>query len=125
MTLVEVHGKLANTALLYTIILAVWGLWRFFRRQGVESNYWGALVIAEILYVAQAGLGAFLFFSGIGSLAGRYIHILYGVVSVLVVPAIFFYTHGDAKRRAMLIYGVGLLFLIGIILRAMATSGLT
>jgi hypothetical protein len=123
MTLVEIHGKLANTALLYTIILAVWGLWRFFRRQGVDGSYWGALLIAEILYVAQASLGAFLLISGIGDLAGRYMHILYGIVSVLVVPAIFFYTHGNEQRRAMLIYGVGLLFLVGVILRGMATAG--
>jgi hypothetical protein len=123
MTLVDIHGRLANTALFYTIILAIWGLWRFFRRQGVAGNYWGALVIAEVLYAVQAGLGAFLFFSGTGNLVGRYIHILYGVVSLIVIPAIFFFTHGNEHRRAMLIYGVGLLFLMGIILRAIATAG--
>jgi len=123
MTLVEIHGRLGNTALFFTIIMSLWGLWRFFRRQGVDSNYWGALAIAEVLYLAQAGLGAFLFFSGVGDLAGRTIHILYGVVSILVIPGVFMYTRGDAQRRAMLIYGVGLLFLIGVILRAITTAG--
>ena len=123
MTLIVFHDRLASTTLFYTIIMAIWGFWRFYRRQGVESSYWGALVIAEIIYLAQAGLGAYLFFSGIGVLTRGYIHILYGVVSVLVLPAIFFFTRGDEQRRAMLIYGAGFLFLVGIILRGIATAG--
>jgi len=123
MGLVEIHGNLANTALLYTIAMALWGLWRYFRRQGVDGIYWGALAIAEVLYVVQGALGAFIFFSGAGNLTGRYIHILYGVVSVLVAPGIFMYTRGEATRRVMLVYSVGFLFLVGIILRSMATAG--
>ena len=120
--LIQIHGGLANTALYYTIAMAVWGLWRFYRRQGVDSSYWAALVIAEVLYLAQGVLGAFLFFSGTGVLVGPFMHILYGVVAVLVVPALFMYTRGDETRRVMLVYGVGFLFLVGILLRSMATS---
>ncbi len=123
MTLIDVHGRLANTALIYTAIMALWGLWRYFRRQGVDGSYWGALVIAEILYVAQAALGAYLYFSGLGNLAGRGIHILYGVVAILVIPMMFVFTRGDETRRAVLVYGAGFLFLIGILIRAMATAG--
>jgi hypothetical protein len=123
MTLIEVHGRLANTALIYTAIMALWGLWRFFRHQGVDGAYWGALVIAEVLYIVQSSLGAYLYFTGIGNLTGRGIHILYGVVAVLVAPALFVFTKGDENRRAILVYGVGFLFLIGIVLRAMATAG--
>ena len=123
MSLADIHGRLGYTALFFTLIMALWGLWRFFRRQGVDSSYWGALVIAEILYIAQAGLGAFLFFSGIGVLTGGYIHILYGVVSILVIPAVFFFTRGDELRRAMLIYGIGLLFLVGVLIRSISTGG--
>jgi len=47
MSLVEIHSRLGNTALFYSIALALWGLWRYYRRQGVESSYWGALVIAN------------------------------------------------------------------------------
>ena len=122
MYLIEIHSRLANTALLYTVIMAVWGLWRYFRRQQVESNYWGALVIAEILYLVQAVLGAYLYFSRIGRL-DRGVHILYGVVIVLVIPGIFTFTRGRAERRAMLVYGAGFVFLAGIVLRAMSTGG--
>ena len=123
MSLIEVHGRLATSALLYTIVMGVWGLWRYFRHENVNSSYWGALIIGEILYLAQGSLGAFLFFSGIGNLSGKLIHILYGVVCVLTLPAIFFFTRGEESRRPMLIYGVGFLFLIGIILRGISTAG--
>lgn len=122
MSLVEIHGRLGFTALYLTIIMALWGFWRFFRRQGVGGSYWGAAVVAQILYLIQGGLGAFLFFSGLGNLTGRSIHILYGVVSVLVIPAVFFFTHGEASRRSMLAYGAGFLFLAGILLRGIVTS---
>jgi hypothetical protein len=120
--LIGIHAGLANTALYYTIAMAVWGLWRYFRRQGVDGSYWAALAIAEVLYLAQGALGAFLFFSGIGQLDSGFMHILYGVVAVLVVPALFMYTRGDETRRVMLVYGVGFLFNFLIILRSMATS---
>lgn len=123
MSLIEIHSRLANTALAYTVIMALWGLWRYFRRQGVGSNYWGALVIAEILYLVQASLGAYLFIGGAGVLTRGYIHILYGVVSVLVVPGVFFFTRGDESRRVALIYAVALLFNMGIVLRAISTGG--
>lgn len=122
MSLVDIHGRLANTALFYVILMSVWGLWRYFRKQGVDSSYWGALVIAEVLLVGQAALGAYLWISGIGHLTRTVVHILYGVISILVIPGIFVFTRGDEKRRAILIYGVGFLFLVGIVLRAMATA---
>ncbi len=121
MTVIDVHGRLANTALLYAIVLCVWGLWRFFRKQDIDSSYWGALVIAEVLFLSQIALGLYLWLSGIGRLGGA-VHVLYGVVSVLVLPGIYLYTRGDEKRRAGLIYGLGFLFLVGIIIRAMMTA---
>lgn len=120
MTIIEFHGRLATTALYFAILMALWGLFRFFRKQKVDSSYWGALVIGEGLFLLQAGLGAYIWLSGVGSLGGRWMHVLYGVVSVLVIPAVFAYTRGDEQRRATLVYGVSFLFLVGILMRAMA-----
>lgn len=119
MSLIDIHSRLGNTALFYAIIMAVWGLWRFFRRQGVDSSYSGALVIAEILIVLQGAVGFFLLFRGAQQ---HFMHILYGIVAILIIPGIFAYTKGDEHRRAMLLYGVGCLFLIGILLRATMTG---
>ncbi len=123
MSLVEIHSRLGNTALYYTIVMALWGFWRYFRKQGVDSSYWGAMVIAEVLFLGQASLGAFLWLSGIGQLAGRSIHILYGVVSILVIPGVYLYTHGEEQRRSTLVYAASFLFMIGIVLRAIFTAG--
>jgi hypothetical protein len=122
MSIVEIHGRLGNTALFYAIILAVWALWRFFRRQGTDSNYWGALVIGELLLLVQGAIGGYIYLSGIGYLERQFMHILYGVVSLLVIPATFAFTRGDDSRRVMLIYGAAQLFLVGIILRAQTVS---
>ena len=122
MTIIEVHARLANTALFYTILMALWGLWLFIRKQNINSSYWGALAIAEVLYVVQGLLGAWIWLSGLGRPIGMYMHILYGVVCVLVVPGIFLYTHGTEERRSVLLYAIGFLFLIGILLRSAATG---
>ncbi len=122
MSIIEVHSRLANTAIFYTAIMALWGLWRYFRKQEIDSSYFGALVIAEILFIIQGLLGAYIFISGIGHLARAFMHILYGVVTVLLIPAVFAYTRGDNSRRVQLIYGIALLFLVGILFRSMATG---
>lgn len=120
MSLAEIHGRLANTALYYFLILAAWGLWRFFRKQGPDSNYWGALVIAEILILIQGLLGGYLWLTGERPAQG--IHLLYGAVAVLVIPGVYAYTKGGEGRRVILVYGVALLFAVGIALRAIGTG---
>jgi CDP-diglyceride synthetase len=121
MTLGEVHGRLGTTALYFMIFMAAWGLFRFFRKEGVNPNYWGALVIGEILIVIQGLLGAYLWI--IGERPERSLHILYGVAAALVIPGVYAYTKGDEERRAMLIYGVALLVAMLLILRAITTAG--
>lgn len=120
MSLAEIHANLGNTALYFFVALALWGLWRAVRKQGVNSNYWGALLIGEILILLQGGLGAYLWI--VGARPGRTIHILYGVVAAIIIPGIYAYTRGDEDRRVMMVYGVALLIAVGIVLRAIMTA---
>lgn len=120
MSIVEFHARLGNTALYYMIIMAGWGLWRYSRKQGLDSNYWGALLIGEILIVVQDLLGGFLWLSGLRP--GQPIHLLYGVASALVIPGIWAYTQDSDQRRKILAYSIALLVLIGILLRAISTA---
>jgi len=60
MSVPEIHARLANTAMIYCAILAMWGLFRFFRKEGLSGGYFGAIVIAEILLVIQGTVGVFL-----------------------------------------------------------------
>jgi hypothetical protein len=121
MSLVEVHARLGNTAVIYVAILGLWALWRFFRRQGIDSSYWGALVIAELLILLQGGLGAYMWLQGQVPLRGG-MHILYGVLSVIGIPVAFAFTRGREDRSALLVYGAGLLFLAALMLRAITTG---
>jgi CDP-diglyceride synthetase len=120
MTLVELHARLANTALFFCIIMGLWGTWRFLRKHGMDGSYWGAAVIAEVLILVQGALGAYLWI--IGLRPARNIHVLYGIVAALAIPLIFFYTKGREERPEMLMYAVGFLILAGLLLRAMSTA---
>lgn len=120
MSLPEIHARLGNTALYYLIAMAIWGLWRVLRRQGVDSSYWGALVIGEILILLQGGLGGYMWLSGLRP--GRTIHLLYGIVGALIIPGVYAYTKGESDRRVMMIYAFALLFAVGILLRAIMTA---
>jgi hypothetical protein len=120
--MVLIHSRLANTVILYSLVLAIWGLWRFFRKQGLDSSFWGALVIAEALILIQGGLGVILWALSLRPARGV-VHILYGVISALSLPAVYVYTRGRDTRREMLLYGVVLLFMVGIAFRAVTTGG--
>lgn len=116
------HGRLANTVLLFNLVAGLWGVISYFRGRGVTSNYWGILAIAELLFIAQAILGASLWL-GDARPARAAVHVLYGAVSVISLPAYFLFTRGRDDRPAALAYGALCLFLAGISLRAMATGG--
>lgn len=115
------HRGVANMAMLYFLALALWGFWRFMRKQGPGSSYWGALAIAEILVVVQAVLGGYLWFAGARPPRGS-VHVMYGLLIPAVIPLIYAFTRGGDKRRASLVYGASLLFAVGLILRAITTG---
>ena len=121
MTLAEIHARLAYTTLYFVIIVGVWGLWRVFRRQGLDGSFWGTLVIGELLILAQTLLGGYLYLTGERPM--RSIHLLYGFVSLLVVPGVFVYTRGGDKRREILIYALSLIFTAALVFRAITTGG--
>ena len=103
MSLTDVHGQLSNAVILYAVILGVWGIYGFMRHQGVSEGYWGALVIGELLILAQGSLGGYLWYRG--SDLERGVHVLYGVTAGLGIPAIYAYTRGREGRAENLAYG--------------------
>ena len=101
--------------------MAVWGLFRFFKGQGLSGGYFGAIVIAEILFAIQGLIGLILWF-GSGVVRPEYVHWIYGLVLVLGAPVVFAYTKGKQDRPEMLLYSVAFLILIFIVLRARLTG---
>jgi heme A synthase len=123
MTLVTIHDRLANTAILFVIVMALWSFWKFFRKKKPDSSYSGALVVAEILILAQSALGLVVAISGhFTSLDRPFMHILYGAVSALVIPGLFIYTRADDRHQVMLVFGISLVFLAFIVWRLMVTG---
>jgi hypothetical protein len=122
MSLPEVHARLANTAMIYCILMALWGLWRFFRGQGISGGYFGAVVIAELILAVQGLMGLILWF-GAGASRPGWVHWLYGIVLLMGAPVVYAYTKGRQERPEMLLYAVAYIIMIALVLRAMVTAG--
>jgi hypothetical protein len=120
MTVAFLHERLASAALLFFLVAGIWGLIAYLRRRGVGSEYWGVLAIGEVLILVQAALGVLLWLEG--ERPARGIHILYGVVASITLPAFYAYSKGQDDRQAAFTYGLICLFLVGIVLRAATTA---
>lgn len=119
-----VHSNLAQSASLFIIVLAVWALVQRVRKRPLDSNWFGAAVIGELLIVVQFILGWVLFFQTGGTgLPRAYLHILYGAVAVLALPAGYAYFNQleDENVKALALAFV-CFFLWGILNRASAVS---
>jgi hypothetical protein len=115
------HTGLATAVRLFALIAGVWGLVAYLRKQGVSSNYWGILAVGELLFLAQGLVGLLLFVGG--AQPGRTtMHILYGVVTVIGIPAYFAISKGKDDRQATLVYSLLCLALVGISFRSVATG---
>ena len=120
MSLTDFHGRLSTAVLIYTVILGVWGIYNFVRQREVSEGYWGALVICELLIMAQGLLGGVLLYQGAELRRG--VHILYGVMTALGIPAVFVYTRGREGRAENLAYGSAALFVAALAVRAVVTA---
>jgi heme A synthase len=116
-----IHARLASTVQYYVIAMMLWGLWRFWRKKGFNSSYWGSVMIAGVLILVQGLLGSYLWLSGERP-AQEVMHILYGLVGVIALPATFGYTKGIDDRRTTLVYALVFMALIGIFIRAVITG---
>jgi hypothetical protein len=119
-TILFIHSRVANAAWLFMLIIGVWSLINYARGRGLDASALGAIVVGELLMIVQALLGIILLVSGLNP--ARMIHFLYGSLTVLVFPALWFYTQGDRGRRAALIWGLAGLAMMGLALRAIGTA---
>ena len=113
------HGTLANTIVLYLVLVGVWGLWLGLRALGPTPAFRGALVIAEVAAVAQGLVGLALVLGR--PLNG--IHALYGVALVLALPLAATLVRGRAPRGQSVALGIAALFAAGLAIRGITTAG--
>ena len=121
MTLNLIHSRLANSVILYLIALMVWALWSIIRKKEMSPNFRGALFISGFLILVQGVLGGLLWVQDFRPDEGS-MHILYGSLGVLGIPAIYIFTQDRWKRYEMLVIGTGLLSLIALVFRSISTG---
>ncbi len=120
-TIVFIHSRLALTAILFAPAMGVWAAWSYFRGRGVNSNYWGALVIGEILVLAQGVIGVVLVLTG--HTPTDVLHFLYGVLVALAWPGVYVYTNARTGRSEAALYALVSFFIFGLAVRAVMTGG--
>lgn len=125
MSLDFLHGRLAVAMVLFAALASVYGLVEYIRNQGVSPNYWGIIVVGNLLAVGQGILGVILALGG-GQPARGATHLLYGVVALGWIPLIGFVSglvnqEKEARRETLLVALVSL-FQAGIALRALTTA---
>lgn len=121
MNLTVIHDRLATAILLFSILAGVWALVSALRRRGVDGNLWGILASGELLFLAQGVIGSLQWLSG--ARPERSVHILYGIVTALTLPAYYAFSRGRDDRRAAWAYAGLCLFVAVISLRAATTGG--
>ena len=119
--LIQVHNGLANACLIFSLLIAGYSLLIFIRNQSLTPGFFGALVIAELLFLAQTIVGVILSFQG-GEPARGWVHYLYGVVNIISLPGLYAITRGRDSRLEALYYFAMSIFLAGIALRATETA---
>lgn len=120
MTLTQIHEGLANTAVLFIAALGIWALLLRFTSRPLNSGWFGAAMVGEILIVAEGALGGILYLQGLNvALPRPFMHILYGVVAVICLPAAqsYFGNFEDENVKTLAMAAV-CFFLWGILLRA-------
>ena len=120
MPLNEIHSRLANTALIFIAILGIWALISRIRSKPLDGNWFGAAIIGELLIIGQAAIGTWIYLQGMGAALPRpYLHILYGLVAVLALPAAYgYFSQLEDDNVQCIAMFVTCFFLWGILMRA-------
>ena len=118
--LVIVHGLGARIVIAYSVILAVWGTYLYFRNHDLPGAFRSGFLIMGGLTAVQGlvGLAAF----GAGGRPHELLHIVYGIFAVIFIPGAYLYSHGESRRRETVILA-GAAWIVGIAyIRGFATG---
>jgi hypothetical protein len=120
MGVVQIHDGLANTAVLFVAALGIWALVLRLRSRPLDSAWSGAAMIGEVVIVVEAALGGVLYLQGLSSSLPRpFLHILYGVVALICLPAAqSYFGNLEDENVKTLAMAATCAFLWGILLRA-------
>lgn len=95
------HGYGARVLLIYAVVLAVWGTYRYFRNQDLSGGFRSSYLIMAGLTAAQGLVGLIAF--ALGGRPTELLHIVYGVFAVIFLPGAYLYAQGGSRRREAVI----------------------
>ncbi|MCL4835005.1 MAG: hypothetical protein KJZ86_21365 [Caldilineaceae bacterium] len=120
MSLTTIHAGLAQSTVLFMIILGVWAFLFRLRSRPLDGSWYGGAAVAEIVMVAQFALGWILYGQGLGeNLPRAFVHILYGAVAVITLPTAYAYLSKleDEDVKSVL-FSIVCFFLMEVVIRA-------
>lgn len=105
---------------MFIIVLGVWAIFLRIRSRPLNGSWYGALAVAEILMVAQFVLGLILYGQGLGeNLPRAFVHILYGAVAVITIPAAYAYLGKlEDENVKSILFAIVCFFLWEVVIRA-------
>ncbi|MFZ1754471.1 MAG: hypothetical protein WBO46_10675 [Caldilineaceae bacterium] len=120
MSLSIIHIGLAQSATLFMIALGVWAIILRIRSRPLDGNWFGAAAVGEILMVAQFAIGFILYGQGLGDNLPRvFVHILYGAIAVITLPAAYAYLSKlEDENVKSILFAIVCFFLMEVVIRA-------
>lgn len=118
------HRGFTNMAVLFFLVLGLWGMIRAIRGRAVDGSYLGALVIAQVLLTLNVVVGGLLWFNGRSASMGRFdVHVLYGAFVLVFLPFVYgVLLRGDDSNRAQWVWGFISLFMFFLLPRFFVTG---
>lgn len=114
------HQSWFYVAVVSTGLVGLWGLVLAWRKQEPGARFGQAVAVAAGIMLVQVAAGLWLW--GEGRRPGDGFHVFYGVVIAITFSLAYVYRAAMARRPA-LSYGLLLLFVMGLGLRAWANVG--
>ncbi|HMO59553.1 MAG TPA: hypothetical protein PKA05_14995 [Roseiflexaceae bacterium] len=115
------HANLLTTILLLVVVLIGWGMILLIRNRPPPRAADALLAITTLLVAANALLGVALLTAGRRP-AQLELHLIYGLIAALLLPAAHYYGRDHPPRARLLIMIAACGFLAAILLRALQTG---
>lgn len=122
MSLSDLQFRLYVACLIYSLAVGGWAFYLSFKNRAIDSNFWGALAINELLFIGVGVMDVILIVGGGIRPERPWVHLLYTATGLLTIPAGYTFTQGRSTAREAGIYGAVCLFLAGIAIRAIITT---
>lgn len=92
------HARLGLAAILFAILLGVWGSYQYVRHKAVSGGFRSAYLMLCGLTAAQGLVG--ILNLALGQKLHNPLHLVYGVFAVLFLPGLYFYSASGRASKA-------------------------